>query len=151
MFLYGHYFFVYSSIKKYYKKNYLVYSLILFTIFSSLIAAYFRLSMGLIESISNRYGIFSILVICASLVAAAEVISEKKQKLFLGTALFICIAYHLLSGFFFFPEVPVRKQKLESFIFDIKSNAPFKPINPIIPEGADSIVKDAIQRKIYIP
>jgi len=143
--------FIILTIKKYYKKNYFIYSLILFVILSSLIAAQFRLSMGLAESISNRYGIFSILGICASLIALMEITHEKKRKTFLSLSISLCIVYHLVCGIFFFPEVPLRKQKLKAFISDIKSNAPFKLIQPIIPEGSDNIVKEAIKKDIYFP
>jgi hypothetical protein len=143
--------FITATLKKYYKKNYFIYNLMLFVILSSFIAAHFRLSYGLNESISNRYGFFSILSISASIIAVSEMFLVKRQKLLLNWIICICIVYHLLSGIFFFPEVPVRKQKLESFITDIKNNTPFKPIPPFLPAGSDSIVREAIQKKIYFP
>jgi hypothetical protein len=63
----------------------------------------------------------------------------------------LCIVYHLLSGIFFFPEVPIRKQKLESFITDIRNNAPFKEVDPFISKRAESAVKTAIKNEIYFP
>ncbi|MBU1719055.1 MAG: hypothetical protein KKA07_08270 [Bacteroidetes bacterium] len=143
--------FIVLTIKKYYRKNFFIYGLIIFAIVSSLIAAHFRISKGLDESISNRYGFFSILVICSSIIALSDIINERRQNSFLRMALGVCIAFHLLCGVFFFPEVPVRKQKLEAFIDDINNNAPVDLIRPIIPAGSDSIVKEAIRKEIYFP
>jgi hypothetical protein len=143
--------FILLTIKHYYRKNYFVYGLLLCIIFSSIITAYFRLGMGLNESVSSRYGIYSVLAIVASLNALAEIIEFKKQAVFLYAGVVLCVLYHLLSGIFFFPEVPIRKQKLESFITDIRNNAPFKEVDPIISKQAESAVKTAIQKGIYFP
>lgn len=143
--------FAFLTIKKYYKKNFFIYGLMLFVLISSLAAAQFRLSFGLAESISNRYGLFSLLVFSASIIALFQVCSETKQKILLPVSLSMSVSYHLLSGIFFFPEVPVRKQKLEKFINEIKSNNPFTPVPPVIPEGADQIVKESMKKDIYFP
>lgn len=143
--------FAWLTWKQYYRKNYVVYGLLLFVILSSLVAAQFRLHMGMAEAISNRYGIFSILAICASLVALTEVIVEGRQVWFTRTALVFCATYYLLSAIFFFPEVPIRKQKLEKYMADIKNNRPVIAVEPIVPEGADKTVREAIVKKLYRP
>lgn len=139
------------TITGYYKKSFFHYAILLFTILSSLLAAHFRSGNGYAGAISNRYGIFSVLSVSASLIAFFEIINEKQQPRLIPFSIAVVLIYHLMSGLFFFPEVPVRKQKLEAFINGIKHNKPFKPVLPVIPEGADDIVKEAMKKKIYFP
>ena len=125
--------------------------MILFVLLSSLIAAHFRLGMGLKESISNRYGIFSVIVLSASIIALFDMMNEENQRKFTPVIITLCVSYHLLSGVFFFPEVPVRKQKLDKFISDLKNNKPFQALPPVIPSCADSIVVKSIENGNYSP
>jgi hypothetical protein len=138
------------TIKKYYRKNFFIYASILFVVLSSLAAAHFRLNLGIEESISNRHGIFSVLVLSASLIAFFEISGEEKQKKYIPLFLYTGIIFHLLTGVFFFPEVPIRNQKLETFISDFKNNKPYQPVEMMVPQ-ADSILKEAIAKEIYFP
>ncbi len=143
--------FVFLTVKRYYLKNYFVYGLFLFVILSSLAAAQFRLNFGVAEAISNRYGIFSVLAISAVLMALADILPARFERGFIAAGLCCTVLYHLLSGIFFFPEVPIRKQKLEAFIQDIKADRPFVAVDPIIPAGADAVTREAMYKKIYRP
>lgn len=140
------------TFKKYYNNNFVIYGLIAFVLISSIMAAKFRLdSGGLEEAISNRYGFYSILVFSASIIAFFENFSLKNEKIILRVLLLFSIVFHLLSGILFFPEVPIRKQKLEQFISDMKQNKPFRPSPPVIPGNADIIVRKALENEIYFP
>ncbi|MBC7863952.1 MAG: hypothetical protein IAF38_13330, partial [Bacteroidia bacterium] len=102
--------------KKYYQSNFFIFAVLLFVCFSSLIAGIFRINSGISEAISNRYGFFSILAFIASVIALTEIsLPEKKNKI-LKIAATAAVLFYLMSAVFFYPEIPVRKKKLEKFI-----------------------------------
>ncbi len=139
------------TLKKYYKTNFLVYGLILFLLLSSAANAVFRLNAGIETAITNRYAFFSVVAVAASLTAIYEITGEKTQRFIIPALFSIGIVYHLASGLFFFPEVPLRKQRLEKFISEIKNSKPVSPFFPIIPSNGEAIVRESIKNKIYFP
>ena len=80
-----------------------------------------------------------------------EITLHDFKRAFLNYAITLAITYQLLSSIFFFPEVIVRKEKLLSFITAIENKMEFHSSGYVIPPGADSVVKIAMEKKIYHP
>ena len=141
--------FIWLMFKKIYIDQPLITGMLLFCLASSLIAAQFRLNLGVEEALSNRYGIFSVLALvavvigCYNMTPAQMIIFSPKRMVFAAFVLYAA------TGFFYFPEVPVRKVKLQRFLSEHVSGHNFQPIAPILPVNADSILCAAEKRGIF--
>lgn len=135
-----------------YKRSYEQYSLIagtmLYCVASSLVAAHFRLRFGVEEALSNRYGIFSVLALSCILIGFYN--SSCKRSVYYRIVP-LALLFYCCTGFFYYPEVPVRKEKLTLFLKDHVNHRPFKSVAPILPQNADSIMTVSESKGLFIP
>jgi hypothetical protein len=123
--------------KRMYKNQLVLTGVLLYCLLSSLIAAQFRLKFGSTEALSNRYGIFSVLACIAILISVFNLYPDRR---FVHRVLPMALVFYCATGFFYFPEVPFRKQRLEVFLNDHVRHLPFRPVSPILPSCADSLL-----------
>ena len=142
-------FWLYLIFKGYHRRNFFVFGLAFFVLASSVMASFYRLDRGMQTAISNRYAFFSILLVCASLVALLDVVPERLRQRTGRMVLAGSLFYALLSGLLFYPEVPIRKQKLEQYRFDIQAGNPFQPLKPIITANTHAKVLRALDAGVW--
>lgn len=145
--------FIWFVKRKYYSVNPYNFSILIYVIGSALIASIYRLgdAEGIRQALAIRYVVYSIIGIICSFVAMAELNPLFfKKRIFWGLLIGASI-YYVASGFFFFPETVLRKNKLQSFVNAIQTNSTIMYSPPVIPEGADSIVHVSMQLSIYHP
>ena len=142
-------FFFKMIITRYHQKNPMVFMVLSYVILSGMMAGWVRGSTSLSIALSMRYGIFSIvgMICCLIYIFENQEVTTFKTKLLVT----FCLLIHFASSFFFFPEVIVRKEKLETFICTIKENKTVIPQPPAITPDAESITKEAIEKGIYKP
>jgi hypothetical protein len=89
-------YFIYLSLKKYYIKNPFIYLFIAWIIFSALTASFFRSEIGLDQSLSYRYKIYSASFLIMIYLSITEVVSfgdKFKQSLVISAILLTFILY----------------------------------------------------------
>lgn len=146
--------FIWLTIKKYYRLNPFIYGILLYIGGSAMMAGFFRLTAdnGIQQALSNRYVIYSCIAVCVTILALVEWSkSSWKKNGFMSWFLVFSSCYYLLSGFFFYPEAVIRKEKLKHFLFEFNGNYQITYSPPVIPFGADTIVRQAIKNTIFYP
>jgi hypothetical protein len=134
---------------KFYKTNPFIFLVLVYVLLCSLMAGYFRSSREVIEWMSVRYGIYSVLaVICCVifLFKTYPLFRNKGAKYLLAAS----IIFHFASNFFFFPEVVLRKQKLQIFTQSLCNPDAIWTAPPVIPFSARKILQKATSEGIYI-
>ncbi len=144
-----YFFFFKMIITRYHHKNPMVFMVLSYVILSGMMAGWVRGTTSLSIALSMRYGIFS----AVGMICCLIYFYENQEAKYFKTKLLIpfCLLIHFASNFFFFPEVIVRKEKLETFISTIKENKTVTPQPPAITPDAESITKEAIEKGIYKP
>lgn len=147
---------IYLTYKKYYKKNIVVHSTLLFIVLSSLLPAAFRTTGDIFElhyALMTHYGIYSMTAICCCVIAMIELSGEIKRKSIIKSFFVTAIVYRLMSDILFFPELKMRKDN------ELQCNYPWLKNNPQapppictydkIPENGSSIVYTSMSLGIY--
>ncbi|HNQ12563.1 MAG TPA: hypothetical protein PKH65_04810 [Bacteroidia bacterium] len=142
--------------KKYHQKNPLLFLFMVFIVGSALVAAVLRLKVeNFDQALASRYGIFSAVFMVLLFLAYAEygLISAKRLKHI--TLLFLAI--NLSAGVLYYPEVIVRKKKLEAFAFAWHNWHSGKTTDLIIPDktgltmASGSRLSRSFDNKIFYP
>jgi hypothetical protein len=143
--------FILALFMDWYKKSTYTFLMLTFLIFSALAAAPFRSANipGVYYALETRYGFFSIIATALALMLLIEnVLSfRKKFKLLFLSAL----VYNLLSGIFFYPEVPARTQKLIKLEQDAGNSRFSLEYSPYQKEEFDVLMSTAKEKGIYKP
>ena len=143
------FYFLFLTSKKYYKQNPVVYVMLLFAIQTSILPALMRPDYSLDADISIRYGIYSITAICCCIIALFETSAIANNKKLIFTLCVFSTAYHLSTNIFFYPEVVVRKEKLETFIKQIRAGISSPTLPLYAPDNAEAIIKESVRKNIY--
>lgn len=141
--------FCYSTYKKYYQKNTVVWAFLLFLITTAILTTPFRLQLTPLQS---RYGLYSTTAIVLSIMIVAGMMEKQSSRVmsrFLHLVLASAISYNLLSGIMFYPEAPVRTQKLRTFIYDWENGLPLTYYPISIPKDADKRLANAKKAGIW--
>ena len=143
--------FLFLTLKKYYKINPTIYFMLLFLMICSCLPSLLRSEYEIKYATSIRYGIYAMIAFCCCIIGCFEIIPFKNCTLSMKYVLAFTILYHLSTNLFFYPEVVIRKQKLETFIQHIKRDEPFElpPVTPCTPKEAKTILKESVQENIY--
>lgn len=148
--------FVWLIRQHYFLKNKLIFLLLCFIIASAFMAAVLRLKVeNFDQALASRYGIFSALFIALLFIAYAELgyISISGLKKFIYIALILNIS----AGFFYYPEVLIRKNKLERFAYNWFEWHIGKSEDLIIPDktgltmASGGRLSRAYEKKIFFP
>jgi len=144
-------FFIFLTVKKYFKINPVIYFMLLFLIMSSVLPSLFRSDYQIHSAISIRYGVYAITAISCCIIAYFEISTVKNRLSAMKYLLVISFCYHLSTNLFFYPEVVIRKQRLEAFIRQIKNKSPLivPPHTPCTAEEAESIINESASKNIY--
>ncbi|TAL61886.1 MAG: hypothetical protein EPN85_03755 [Bacteroidetes bacterium] len=118
--------FFFSTWKKYYLKNPVIYYSLLFTLLISFAPPFFRNNLPACEGINIRYGIYSIFSLACTVMIWSEMIRRKKVRILFVYLFPVGIVFHLLTGIFFYPEVVLRVEKGKTMARN------FKRINSVI-------------------
>lgn len=140
-------YFLILTVKKYYRKNTMVYVVLLYILLVSLVPPILRSGFGIKDAISVRYGIYSIIALCCCIIAFWENFNTHESKNIHWIIIF-SIIYHLSTNIFYYPEVIIRKEKLIAFVSAIKAGKSYK-LPPHTPDNAEIIIKESIQKNIY--
>jgi hypothetical protein len=136
------------TFKKYYKKNPIIYFMLLFVIMCSCLPSLLRSDYEIKYAISIRYGVYSIVAACCCVIAFFENSNVKNKSLLMNYFLILSLFYHLSTNLFFYPEVVIRKEKLVTFIQHLIKGEPFQ-LPPCTGGDAKNIIDKAIQNNIY--
>ena len=107
-------YFVYLSLKKYHLKNPFIYLFIAWIIFSALTASFFRSDIGIDQSLSYRYKIYSASFLIMIYLSITEVISfgnKFKQSLVISSILLTSILY-IVAALDTLPKMKFQKELL---------------------------------------
>jgi hypothetical protein len=143
--------FVVGIFRKWYDSSPPLFWMLAFVILSAASAAPFRSAIrpGGYYGLEVRYGFFSIIsvVLAVMLLIENSQFFKRKQMWFLIGS----FAYNILSGFFFYPEAPVRTQRLEAFVKDAHQNKFNLEYSPYRKAAFDELMKSSIEKGIYKP
>ncbi len=144
--------FIYATVKKYYLRNRFIYATLLFVIMTAFVTAPMRLSSG---PLMSRYGIYSSAAVVLCIIVCVEIFWKKNIenpnfKVQVSRLILLCaIGYNFLSGFMFYPEVPIRKVKLQNFVSDWKNGRPITYKGPVIIDGACNYLDAAVKTGVW--
>ncbi|CAN5481780.1 hypothetical protein BH11BAC1_BH11BAC1_29440 [soil metagenome] len=143
--------FVFLAIKKQFKIYPVHFLMLTFIFFSAIAASPFRSGMephGL-YGLHVRYGIFSILAFALTVYLLLEYNGYKiKYKNYLIASAF---TYNALTGIFFYPEVEIRREKIQSMMAGIRENKFDLGSYTFREDDVEILLKESIRKGIYKP
>ena len=140
--------FILLTVKKYYKKNPVIYFMLLFILLTSLMPPIDRAFCRIDAGLTVRYGIYSIIGVACCLIALFEIVNKKYFNKYIKIAFIFSITYHLATNIFFYPEDPIRKELLSQLILKIKNKGDYV-LPPHTPVDGKEILNESIKKKIY--
>lgn len=145
-------FLFFLTYKKYYSKHPSIYLMLLFICLSSLIPPLLRNDFDVSQALHVHYGIYSVMALSCCLIALMEIIKEPAQMPCLKIILPLTVAFHLMTGVFFYPEVVLRKEQLIQMAHDFnktgKATMP-PPYSKYVPERAVYLFNSCADKNIY--
>lgn len=106
-------FIIYITIKKYYKENPIIYSLIIFLLITSVLTALTRFGFGINQALSSRYSICSVLLVVCCYLAFVSMVSRKLSILFLTIICLLALLYNLTIHYKYIPDRVAQKKEFD--------------------------------------
>ncbi len=144
--------FLIAVLKKWDSSSHVIFMMLALLVVSAISAAPFRsgINPGGQYALQVRYGTFSIYAIILAIALVAENTSYREGKKYLRIVAF-AFAYNLLSGLFFYPEVPIRTQKIQVMIQELKKEKYSIEYSIYKQKEFEELMKTSISKGMYQP
>lgn len=140
-------FFVYLTINKYYIKNTVIYSFIVFILLSEMLAAAGRSSLGVFNALTTRYIVMSVLLVIFSYIAFLEISADKIIRKYFYIILAAAVSFNIYAFYSNHDKiVMLHKSVKQKFFFFKDYNTGLTYPNE---KKAATILRTSINRGYY--
>ena len=117
------FFILYITYKKYYKENPVLYSIIIFIVITSVLAALTRLEFGLRSSLSSRYTIYSTLLTVCCYLAFISMVEQKVKGIYVSLITIIVFTFNYKTKNAYLHKKIAYKEQFE--LYENKKSSAF--------------------------
>jgi len=140
-------YFIYLTIRSYFKKNLVIYSFFLFLLITVFVIAFTRSGFGIEQAFSSKYTIVGILFYILSYISFIEIFPFMQKKKFVFVFIVISLAFNVVSYYSNFKYIKDHHDSLVDSMEEWRKNK----TGLLYPdqERANKLLIEAIEKNIY--